>query len=304
MGNIMAYNSDQMAETSGLIAQSSTKVGEAQTLASSGFQGMSSLFGNGIGVISEQLGSLGGSLSNIQGIMTRQTDAMFSMDEALARAADSIDVTQDFVKNEQNRYTAYHNELLEKVDGKSVNDGNETDVKENMAESSIREEERMGSIATTTEAREEKYDATSGIQGQQGMRNITTGGGLGESKLDARSGISGQARMDVAQSGSALTEQNAQDIMRNNTEQALMDMTGAGGLSEQQLGEIRGSLQTLGSINPNAGETKQVDLEFNMMNDEVAKAANILPPAANESTLGSVVGMTTEAANEAVSEGK
>ena len=304
MGNIMAYNSDQMAETSGLIAQSSTKVGEAQTLASSGFQGMSSLFGNGIGVISDQLGSLGGSLSNIQGIMTRQTDAMFSMDEALARAADSIDVTQDFVKNEQNRYTAYHNELLEKVDGKSVNDGNETDVKDTTAESSIGEEERMGSIATATEATEEKYDATSGIAGQQGMANITTGGGLGESKLDARSGISGQARMDVAQSGSSLTEQNAQDIMRNNTEQALMDMTGAGGLSEQQLGEIRGSLQTLESINPNAGETKQVDLEFNMMNDEVAKAANILPPAANENTLGSVVEMTTEAANEAASEGK
>ena len=303
MGNIMAYNSDQMAETSGLIGQSSAKIGEAQTLASSGFQGMSSLFGSGIGIISDQLGSLGGSLSNIQGIMTRQTDAMFSMDEALARAADSIDVTQDFVKNEQNRYTAYHNELLEKVDGKSVNDGNETDVKENMAESSIGQEQLMGSIVTSTEATEEKYDATSGIAAQQGMRNITTGGGLGESKYNANSGISGQERMDVAQSGSALTEQNAQDMMRSQTEQALMDMTGAGGISEQHLGEIRGSLQALESINPNATETKQVDLEFNMMNNEVEKTADILPPTAN-STLGSVVEMTTDAAKEAVSEGK
>ena len=124
-----------------------------------------------------------------------------------------------------------------------------------------------------------------------------------ETAAAERSSHEGQEKMDVAQSGSALTEQNAQDIMRSQTEQALMDMTGAGGISEQHLGEIRGSLQALENINPNATETKQVDLEFNMMNNEVEKTADILPPTAN-STLGSVVEMTTDAAKEAVSEGK
>ena len=53
----------------------------------------------------------------------------------------------------------------------------------------------------------------------------------------------------------------------------------------------------------NIKEQEKVDLEFNMMNNEVEKTADILPPTAN-STLGSVVEMTTDAAKEAVSEGK
>ena len=304
MGNIMAYNSDQMAETSGLIGQSSAKVTEAQTLASSGFQGMSSLFGNGIGVINDQLGSLGGSLSNIQGIMTRQTDAMFSMDEALARACDTIDVTQDFVKNEENRFTEYHNMLLEKLDGKTVNEGNETDVKDNLAESAIGEEERFGSIATTTEAKEEEYDARSGIAGQnQNMRSFTTSGGMAESKYNADSAIGSAQALANADNGKALTEQELQDMLRNSTEQALRDMSGTGGVSEQSLQDVTGTLQNLGSINKNSGEPEIANLEFAMGNNEVQKAADILPPAASTG-LGSIVETTTEAASETLEAGK
>ena len=272
MGNIMSYNSDHLNQTNNKIGQASAKAGSAQSLAGSGFTGMGSLFGNGIGEISKELGALQGSLSNVQGIMTRQTEAMFNMDNSLAKIAEVIEVPQDFVKNENNRFTQYHDMLLEKLDGKTVNEGNETDVKENMAESGV-EERDLTNITTSGGADEQVYDERVSIDRMKGMSNIDKAGGTDVQEIDSRSGIASEETMrNINTAGGAeeqkldentvvqekqlgsvnnrldLQEQELNSASRIASEETLRDMSGPGGVDVQNLEEITGALQDLGDI--------------------------------------------------------
>ena len=272
MGNIMSYNSDHLNQTNSKIGQASAKAGSAQSLAGSGFTGMGSLFGNGIGEISKELGALQGSLSNVQGIMTRQTEAMFNMDNSLAKIAEVIEVPQDFVKNENNRFTQYHDMLLEKLDGKTVNEGNETDVKENMAESGV-EERDLTNITTSGGADEQVYDERVSIDQMKGMSNIDKAGGTDVQEIDSRSGIASEETMrNINTAGGAeeqkldentvvqekqlrsvnnrlnLQEQELNSASRIASEETLRDMSGPGGVDVQNLEEITGALQDLGDI--------------------------------------------------------
>ena len=312
MGNIMSYNSDSLAQTNGAIGQASTKAADAQNIASSGFSGMNTLFGSGLGAIGSQLGSLQGSLSNIQGIMSRQTEAMFTMDEVLAKAADAIDVPQDFVKNESNRFTEYHDMLLEKLDGESVNKGKEDHV-EGKIDDTIIAGEALGDITTSTEAKEEVYDATSSIAGQKAMSNITTGGGAERQTYNADSAIGSAEALGNINNGNGLTREEIRDNSRIAAQEALKDMTGKGGLTEQTLHDITGNLQSMKNIS-NGNGTEEVNLAFDesgSLKDAAAAIPSfgniinsskeeVAPPA--EIELGSVVEMASEAANEATEE--
>jgi hypothetical protein len=264
MGNVMSYNSDHLNQTTGQIGQASSKAGEAQGLASSGFTGMNTLFGSGIGEISKQLGSLQGSLTNVQGIMTRHTESMFNMDTALASVADAIEVPQDFVKNEANRFTEYHDMLLEKLDGKTVNEGKETDVKENLDPSMIGSAESLGNITTATEAKEEVYDASSAVDRQKEMANVNRAGGDELQKLDARSAVASEEKMANINNGAGLSEQELRDQSRINAQEALRDMTGTGGSTLQSMQEIAGNAaQTLGNVS-NGQDTEMQELDFRL----------------------------------------
>ena len=274
MGNIMSYNSDLLAQTSGAIGNASSKAAEAQGMATGKFTGMNSLFGNGIGEIGNQLGSLQGSLTNVQGIMQRQSESMFNMDEALARAANAIEVPQDFVKNDVNRFTEYHDMLLEKLDGESVNEGKEDNVHENLDESSIKEAQGMDNLTTDGGKEEQVYDETSAVAAQEAMTDITTVGGRDEQKYDERSNIARQQQMaNIANlggkeeqkynsdsaiasaeamaninNGAGLSAQELRENSRINAQEALMNMNQQGGVNVQALHDIAGSLQNLQDI--------------------------------------------------------
>ncbi len=230
------------------------------------------MFGNGIGEISKQLGTLSGSLSNVQGIMTRHTEAMFTMDNSLAKIADVIEIPQDFVKNENNRFTQYHDMLLEKLDGKTVNEGKETDVKENLAESGV-EERDLTNFTTSGGADEQVYDERVSIDNMKGMQDITRAGGdetqvydessvvnyedkmkninneggQEESKIDENTVVR-EKQLGSVNNRLETQEQELHNESRIATQQTLQDMTGAGGVDVQTLEEITGSLQNLGSI--------------------------------------------------------
>lgn len=274
MGNIMSYNSDLLAQTSSAIGKAGAKAAEAQGMATGKFTGMSTLFGNGIGEIGSQLGSLQGSLTNVQGIMQRQSESMFNMDEALARAANAIEIPQDFVKNDVNRFTEYHDMLLEKLDGETVNKGKADNVHENLDESSIAAQAGLFDQTTDGGKEEQVYDERSGIAGQEGIFDQTTLGGKEEQVYDARSALAAQAAMynqatnggreeqkynaDSAiasaemmaniNNGAGLSAQELRDNSRINAQEALMNMNQQGGVNVQALHDIAGNLQALGDI--------------------------------------------------------
>ena len=131
MGNNIVMSSDRQNEIAGIARKASQQAKDSGSTAGSSFEGMVSL-GPGYGEISKQLGTFETSLGNVQGIISRQSGQMFDMDTALASVADAIDVPMDFVKNDANRFTQYHNELLEKVDGKSVNEGEDRAINDTL----------------------------------------------------------------------------------------------------------------------------------------------------------------------------
>lgn len=232
MGNVMSYNSEHLNQTAGKLRQASTKANSAQTTASSKFTGMSSLFGSGVGEISKQLGSLSGSLSNVQGILSKHNEAIFNMDTALAKAADVIEVPQDFVKNDANRFTEFHQMLLEKLDGKTVNEGNETDVKENLADSSVTLA-KVYDQTTTKGADLQKYDESSAISTQKRMANVNKAGGDQTQKYDDVSSIISSALSSISKATGA-DEQTYNDAS-SVVGESLANINGAGGMAEQSL---------------------------------------------------------------------
>jgi len=262
MGKIMSYNSDHLNQTSGKIGQASTKAINAQTTASSKFTGMSSLFGPGVGEISKQLGQLSGSLGNVQGIMTKHSEGIFNMDNALAKAAAVIEIPQDFVKNDANRFTEFHDMLLEKLDGKAVNDGKEVDVKDNLADSGVA---KTGIYDLTTGLGDDLqvYDATSAIAREQDMGSIVKVGGEDLQKYDVSSVIARQKEMgSIAKAGGA-EEQKYNDASVVH-EGMLTNINNAGGMAEQKINDASNvNAQQLGNVN-NRIELTEQDLNFDV----------------------------------------
>ena len=261
MGNNMSYNSDQLNETVSNLAKASGNAGDASGIAGGQFEGLDTFFGSGSGEIAKQLGSLQTSLGNVQGIVQRQSGEMFNLDSALASVASAIEVPTDFVKNEQNRYTQYHNEILQKLDGKSVNDGSQVNVDGTLDGSGIAEQKKMGDITTSMQTKEEVYDERSVIGSEQEMANVNKAGGDNLEKYDERSGIgraedmasikkAGGDNLEEYDGSSAINTQEAMTNISNgggmaqgeydgssliNTQETMSNMTKAGGLSVQEL---------------------------------------------------------------------
>ena len=273
MGNI-SYNSDQIQSTKGRANQAATTAGEAANKAGGGFQGLEVFFGSGTKQIAGQLGGLQGSLDNVQGIIGRQGDAMFNLDAALGRAADEIEVPEDFIKNESNRFTQYHNELLEKIDGKSVNEGSSTRDTKEMDDSAIAKQKEMGDITASGGVEEQVYDETSGIASEQAMANITTAGGAQEQAYDARSGIAAAESLGNITTAGGTQEQayNSNSIVTE--EQKLANINGAGGLEEQTIntGSIVTGQETMSQLDTTSGLTKQELIDKSRLNAQEALA--------------------------------
>jgi len=271
MGKI-SYNSDQISSTGGVIGQASANAGDASQTAGTGFQGLEVFFGPGAALISQQLGGIQGSLQNVQGIIQRQGSEIFNMDSALSKAADMIEVPQDFVKNDANRFTQYHNEILEKTDGTSVNAGSGIRDTEAMDESSIGQEKALGDITTSTETKEEKYDASSVIGSEQAIGDITRAGGDASQTYDGTSVIGAEENLgDITTAGgTAEQEYNGNSVIGN--EAMLGNITGAGGLQNQEVNTnsyINGQ-ETIGQLDTTSGLTRQELIDRSRINAQEA----------------------------------
>jgi len=271
MGKI-SYNSDQISSTGGVIGQASANAGDASQTAGTGFQGLEVFFGPGAALISQQLGGIQGSLQNVQGIIQRQGSEIFNMDSALSKAAEQIEVPTDFIKNDANRFTEYHNEILEKTDGTSVNAGSGTRDTAAMDESAIGSEKALGDITTSTEAKEEKYDDASGIGQAQVMGDITRAGGEENQTYDERSGIANAESLgDISKAGGEENQEyNGNSVI--GSEQMLGNINGAGGLQSQEVNtssHIAGQAQ-MAQLDGTSGLTRQELIDKSRLNAQEA----------------------------------
>jgi len=265
MNNNIVMSSDQINEIASSASQGSTMAMDASGSAGRNFDGLDSFFG-GAGEISKQLGAIDGSLDYIGKSIARQGGAQFDRDVALANVADAIDVPMDFVSNEASRFTQYNNALLEKLDGRSVNEGNETSVDGTIDGSIIGEEEQLGNITNENGTREEVYDDRSSIGKEQEMANITRAGGEETQSYDERSGIGSQETMtNIAKAGGEETQEY--DGNSRVTEGRLTNINTGGGTSEQSYNDNSKVVEEkLVNINKGSGLSEQELREQARMN--------------------------------------
>jgi hypothetical protein len=283
MGREIGYTSDQMDSLAQNCGKLATSTGEAGGSAGTSFDGLETFFGSGAGEISNQLNAIQGSFSNVQGIVQRQSSEMFNMDIALSNVADSIDIPMDFVSNDQSRFTQYNNEILEKLDGKSVNDGNETNVNENLDGSGIKEEKKMGDITSDLVAAEEMYDDGSVIGKEQDMANVNNAGGQDEQNYDANSGIDDQEALKDITKATGAEEQEYDANSLINGQQGMRDMTNGGGTQEQ-------ALDASSLINGQEG-LKDINKGGNLSPEELRERSRINAKAALDSLAGGQDGL-------------
>ena len=272
MGKKIAMKQDQMNQLASGMNQVSQKAGDASSAAGSSFDGLDTFFGSGAGEIANQLGSLQTSLSNVQGIVQRQGDEMFNMDTALASVADAIEVPMDFVKNDQSRFTQYNNEILEKLDGKSVNDGSQANVDDTIAGSGIGSQKQMGDITSSTEAKEEVYDESSVIGKEKEMANVNKAGGEEEEKYDERSGINAAEALANITTGGGTEEKEYDSSSLINQQQAMANIGNGGGQERQDINtqSVVDGQETLASMNKTAELTQAELRDRSRMNAQTA----------------------------------
>lgn len=145
------------------------------------------VFDQGINTIGKQLNSLTNSIFNVKNVVNKRSNEMFHIDRKMAQIAQQIEIPQDFVKNDSMMSNDFNSILLEKLDGKTVNEGQGLTDTEGVSDSIIKST-ALGDITKDTITKEEVLDASTSIN-RENVNNITNGNGTREEKIDASTSI-------------------------------------------------------------------------------------------------------------------
>ena len=231
----LVINPDEMNNAVSGYNQLAARLGSAKSSVSSGFTGMrdAGFFSNGLKGISRQLGAISKTVGNVGRSMSNQTRGMLELDAALATKASEIEIPNDFVANNSMALNEYNKSLLEKLDGKSVNEGKDTTEKPGEVGESI----MSGKLELT--------DITKGPLGQQALQDNLEGT---KQNLDNINHAGGEELQQV-------------DDRRTFDKEQLTNINNGGGTGKQELdGSTTVNKENLVNINANAaGGTQKVE---------------------------------------------
>lgn len=137
--------------------------------------------------LSNQMGSLGSSISGMNQALQKQSNEMFSFDSALAKEADAIEIPTDFLNENSTKVNNFNQAILNKIDGKSVNLGQgakPTEIDEAVVLETQTKEGLVNLSGATT--KEEEYNKKQGVQA--GLGDITRQSDLTEKDYKQKSG--------------------------------------------------------------------------------------------------------------------
>ena len=189
----------------------------------------SGLFDMGVDTIQKQVGNITNSLFNVKNIVNKHSNEMFNMDVGMARAAQNIEIPQDFVTNETSQINTYNRFLLEKIDGRAVTDGQTlNDIAPVTSASGIASQEALGNINNNVATEQEKLDTNTGVIAQS-LGGIDNANVTAEQKLNEATKIVSEAlgninknqptNEQVLDSSTVVTSQVLTDISNNNGQQ-------------------------------------------------------------------------------------
>jgi hypothetical protein len=161
---------DTLAAT---LANSSNNVSQTGGGIGSKFAGAvdAGLLGDSVSKVSSQMAAISTSISNVQNIVKKHSNQMFSFDRSMASKIEEIQIPTDLMANDSSEINTYTQTLLGKIDGQSVNNGQASTAFKEIDESVVQGEALTDIHGDQTQ--QQTYDASSGIGGQQAMRNIS-----------------------------------------------------------------------------------------------------------------------------------
>lgn len=317
--NILNMNEDDMQATAQQFQNCFNSTTSAKDSMNGKFTGMQTV-GFDASIISKQLSSLANSMLNVKTTLSKHSSEMFDMDRQMAQKAEGIEIPQDFVVNDQTATNDFKQILLEKMDGKSVNEGNNTSVVDATIDSSVRKE-NLGNINNNNQTKEEQLASINGAKENFGNINnnnqtkeehiadINSIGKIAIENIDNRNSLQNQEINDSSSIAfntlgniNNSNDINRQDIadINNISKKAISNINSNKELSEQRLSDIANiNRENLASIN---GSTNNASLN-NINFDDISNIAKVnlngetnreVPPA-NANDLNGIFNMMDDA---------
>ena len=201
------------------------------------------LFDMGINTISNQLNSLTTSIFNVKNVVNKRSNEMFSMDRRMAKMAEKIEIPQDFVKNDSMQANSFNQILLEKLDGRTVNEGQDLQSIDEVADSIVKARV-LEDITTDLTPKEERID-TSTVINKNELNNINNREDLNKQNIDESTTVTKTLINNI---------NNMQDLIKQEIDNGTF-------INKQNLNGFNNNKplhnQNLGEINVNTGEKLQ-----------------------------------------------
>jgi hypothetical protein len=123
--NVFGINSNEIEAAQSSFSNSANQTSDAIQAAMSGLQPAlgCGIATNSMGTISRQMNAISNSMTTVGQTLNTQANEMFDYDATMAAKAEDIEVPNDFMADNQTKISEYNKSLLEKLDGRSVNDG-------------------------------------------------------------------------------------------------------------------------------------------------------------------------------------
>ncbi len=265
-----------MADAASSYNRVSSGMSDARDTSSSSFTGMKNagFFSKGFSEINKQIGSLGKSIGNVGSTISSQASDVFQMDRTYADKAAEIEIPLDFVGNNSMAINEYNQSILEKLDGESVNEGDENTEKVDEVKDSMIGAEQGLWDQTTDDTNKQKYDEEVSIKEEEKLWNQNNANGMAEVRRDDSSTVSTEELANVNKAGGDV-EQNI-DSTTSLTGSILGNIAKGGGDTKAQLNDATSiSLEQLASLNNAGGKDKQTaNTQYQGVNATELKSLN------------------------------
>lgn len=268
--NNLCMREEEMQAAASGFERCATDLGTAGANMPTKFAGAinSGMMGNTVSAIANEMNLISASLANMKSIVNRHSSQMFSYDREMAKVASEIEIPSDFLENNSMAVNTYNRTLLEKMDGKSVNEGQAASAFSEMDESGVNAKNLVNISGDQT--KEQKYDETS-VVNRSVLSNLVKDE-TQEREYDGSSSVNEKALTDI--SGDQTQEQtyNSDSSVQGQTMSNI-----SGDQTQEQTYDSSSSIQGGSMSNINNGtdtEVKSID-ETTVVNRSVLGGMNI-----------------------------
>ena len=166
--NVFIIKEDEVGDTTYSLGRAEQSIEDTKRDFPYQFRGMkeSGLFATGVDKINKQMENITNTIFNVKEKIRRHSNEVFDMERMYDKRAQEIDIPQDFVKNDSKQVNTIDDIYLSKNDGRSVNNGEDIDIINNLEEYDLNKQ-NLGSIVSNNEVKEEKYDSSSSLEHKQ-----------------------------------------------------------------------------------------------------------------------------------------